>query len=156
MKALRYTLLVLFMAVASIGKAQFIDMEGFLKTPQVTVSTTQLNGTKWKLQGNTSGSIYEYTQSKNIWHHKDGSSFTYPYYLTDTPITSYEYSAFDHSKVGKKTKGGYMVTVNEKQKVVYCAAIRSFNKKKGIFVLKLVTEGLIGTGDGISTYEMVK
>ncbi len=156
MKTLRYILIIMFMAIASIIRAQFIDMEGFQKMPQVTISTTQLNGTKWKLQGNTSGSIYEYTYSKEIWHRKDGSSFAYPYYLTNTPITSCEYSTFDHSKVGKKTKGGYMVTVNEKQKVVYCAAIRSFNKKKGIFVLKLITEGLIGTGDGISTYEMVK
>lgn len=132
------------MAIASISMAQ------------VTVSTTQLNGTKWIIKGDTSGDIDEYTQSEEIWRRKDGSFSTYPYYLTDTPITSYEYSKFDYSKVGKNTKGRYIVNVNEKLKITYCASIQSFDKTKGVFVTKLVTEGLIGTGDGISDYEMVK
>ena len=132
------------MAIASISMAQ------------VTVSTTQLNGTKWIIKGDTSGDIDEYTQSEEIWRRKDGSFSTYPYYLTDTPITSYEYSKFDYSKVGKNTKGRYIVKVNEKLKITYCASIQSFDKTKGVFVTKLVTEGLIGTGDGISDYEMVK
>ena len=132
------------MATASISMAQ------------VTVSTSQLNGTKWRVKGSTSGSVYEYTMSQEIWRRKDGSFCTYPYYFTDTPITSYEYSAFDHSKVGKKTKGRYFVTANEILKITYCASIQSFDKTKGVFVLKLVTKGLIGTGDGIASYEMVK
>ena len=132
------------MAIASISMAQ------------VTVSTSQLNGTKWIIKGDTSGDIDEYTQSEEIWRRKDGSFSTYPYYLTDTPITSYEYSKFDYSKVGKNTKGRYIVNVNEKLKITYCASIQSFDKTKGVFVTKLVTEGLIGTGDGISDYEMVK
>ena len=132
------------MAIASISMAQ------------VTVSTSQLNGTKWKIKGSTSGNIDEFTQSQEIWRGKDGSFSMYPYYLTDTPITSYEYSAFDHSKVGKNTKGRYIVTVNEKLKITYCASIQSFDKTKGVFITKLVTTGLIGTGDGIDTYKMVK
>ncbi|MDD6671673.1 MAG: hypothetical protein PUE52_07665 [Prevotella sp.] len=132
------------MAIASISMAQ------------VTVSTSQLNGTKWIIKGDTSGDIDEYTQSEEIWRRKDGSFSTYPYYLTDTPITSYEYSKFDYSKVGKNTKGRYIVNVNEKLKITYCASIQSFDKTKGVFVTKLVTTGLIGTGDGISEYEMVK
>ena len=123
---------------------------------KVTVSTSQLNGTRWKIKGNANGSFYQYTASQKIWHRKDGSSFTYLYYLTDTPITSYEDSVFDYSKVGKQTKGRYIVTLNPKQKVVYCATIQSFDKKKGTFITKLVTKGLIGVGDGISTYEIVK
>ena len=123
---------------------------------QVTVSTSQLNGTKWRVKGSTSGSVYEYTMSQEIWRRKDGSFSTYPYYLTDTPITSYEYSEFDYSKVGKNTKGRYFVTANEILKITYCASIQSFDKTKGVFVLKLVTKGLIGTGDGIASYEMVK
>ena len=144
MQTLRTLLTGLFMAIASISMAQ------------VTVSTTQLNGTKWIIKGDTSGDIDEYTQSEEIWRRKDGSFSTYPYYLTDTPITSYEYSKFDYSKVGKNTKGRYIVNVNEKLKITYCASIQSFDKTKGVFVTKLVTEGLIGTGDGISEYEMVK
>ena len=123
---------------------------------QVTISTSQLNGTKWKIKGTSSGSVYEYSTSQSIWHRNDGSSFTYLYYLTDTPITSYEDSVFDYSKVGKQTSGRYIVILNPKQKVVYCVSIQSFDKTKGMFITKLVTKGLIGVGDGISTYEIVK
>ena len=144
MQTLRTLLTGLFMATASISMAQ------------VTVSTSQLNGTKWKIKGSTSGSVYEYTRSQEIWRRKDGSFSPYPYYLTDTPITSYEYSKFDYSKVGKNTKGRYIVSANEISKITYCVSIQSFDKTKGVFVLKLVTEGLIGTGDGICEYEMVK
>ena len=144
MKTLRIIIAALFLVIASSVMAQ------------VTVSTSQLNGTKWKIKGTSSGSVYEYSTSQRIWHRNDGSSFTYHYYLTDTPITSCEYSAFDNSKVGKQTKGRYIVTLNPKQKVVYCASIQSFDKKKGTFITKLVTKGLIGVGDGISTYEIAK
>ena len=144
MQTLRTLLTGLFMAIASISIAQ------------VTVSTSQLNGTKWKIKGDTSGDFDEYTMSQRIWRRKDGSFSTYPYYITDTPITSYEYSKFDYSKVGKNTKGRYIVSANEIMKITYCASIQSFDKTKGVFVLKLVTEGLIGTGDGICEYEMVK
>ena len=144
MKTLRIIIAALFMAISSSVMAQ------------VTVSTSQLNGTKWKIKGTSSGSVYEYSTSQKIWHRKDGSSFTYLYYLTDTPITSYEDSVFDYSKVGKQTSGRYIVTLNPKQKVVYCVSIQSFDKTKGMFITKLVTKGLIGVEDGISTYEMVK
>ena len=144
MQTLRTLLTGLFMAIASISMAQ------------VTVSTSQLNGTKWRVKGETSGNRDEYTLSHEIWRGKDGSFSTYPYYLTDTPITSYEYSKFDYSKVGKNAKGRYIVLANDVLKITYCASIQSFDKTKGVFVTKLVTEGLIGTGDGISEYEMVK
>ena len=144
MQTLRTLLTGLFMATASMSMAQ------------VTVSTSQLNGTKWIIKGDTSGDIDEYTMSQRIWRRKDGSFSTYPYYITDTPITSYEYSKFDYSKVGKNTKGRYIVSANEISKITYCVSIQSFDKTKGVFVTKLVTEGLIGTGDGISEYEMLK
>ena len=51
MQTLRTLLTGLFMATASISMAQ------------VTVSTSQLNGTKWKIKGSTSGDFDEYTQS---------------------------------------------------------------------------------------------
>lgn len=144
MKTLRIIIAALFMAIASSAVAQ------------VTVSTSQLNGTRWKIKGNANGSFDQYTASQIIWHRNDGSSFTYLYYLTDTPITSYEDSVFDYSKVGKQTSGRYIVTLNPKQKVVYCVSIQSFDKTKGMFITKLVTKGLIGVGDGISKYEIVK
>ena len=144
MQTLRTLLTGLFMATASMSMAQ------------VTVSTSQLNGTKWIIKGDTSGDFDEYTMSQRIWRRKDGSFSTYPYYITDTPITSYEYSKFDYSKVGKNTKGRYIVSANEIMKITYCASIQSFDKTKGVFVTKLVTKGLIGPSDGIDTYEMVK
>ena len=144
MKTLRNILSVLFMAVASVSMAQ------------VSISTSQLNGTKWRIEGSTSGSSYEYTMSQRIWHRRDSTFSVYPYYLTDTPITSYEYSRFDHSKVGRETSGRYLVTLNTKQKIVYCASIESYDKTKGVFVMKVVTQGLIGTSDGIDRYKMVK
>ena len=144
MQTLRTLLTGLFMATASMSMAQ------------VTVSTSQLNGTKWIIKGDTSGDFDEYTMSQRIWRRKDGSFSTYPYYITDTPITSYEYSKFDYSKVGKNTKGRYIVSANEISKITYCVSIQSFDKTKGVFVVKLVTKGLIGTGDGICEYEMLK
>ena len=118
MKTLRIIIAALFMAISSSVMAQ------------VTISTSQLNGTKWKIKGTSSGSVYEYSTSQRIWHRNDGSSFTYLYYLTDTPITSYEDSVFDYSKVGKQTSGRYIVILNPKQKVVYCVSIQSFDKTK--------------------------
>ena len=144
MQTLRTLLTGLFIATASISMAQ------------VTVSTSQLNGTKWKIKGSTSGSVYEYTQSQEIWRRKDGSFSTYPYYITDTPITSYEYSKFDYSKVGKNAKGRDIILANDVLKITYCDSIVAFDRTKGVYVTKLVTKGLIGTGDGMCTYEMVK
>ena len=126
MKTLRIIIAALLMAISSSVMAQ------------VTVSTSQLNGTRWKIKGNANGSFDQYTASQIIWHRNDGSSFTYLYYLTDTPITSYEDSVFDYSKVGKQTSGRDIVTLNPKQKVVYCVSIQSFDKTKGMFITKLV------------------
>ena len=70
MKTLRIIIAALFLVIASSVMAQ------------VTVSTSQLNGTKWKIKGTSSGSVYEYSTSQRIWHRNDGSSFTYLYYLT--------------------------------------------------------------------------
>ena len=63
---------------------------------------------------------------------------------------------FDYSKVGKTKKGSYMVSINEKMGIVYCASIESFDKKKGVLVIKVVTQGLIGASGGIERYKLVK
>ena len=60
MKTLRIIIAALFMAIASSAVAQ------------VTVSTSQLNGTRWKIKGNANGSFYQYPASQKIWHRKDG------------------------------------------------------------------------------------
>lgn len=144
MQAIRKFLIVLFMAVASTAVAQ------------QTISISELVNTKWRVENNWISDYKEYTLTEIIWKRKDGSFFKYPYYLTDTPVTSHDKSAFDYSKVGKTKKGSYMVSINEKMGIVYCASIESFDKKKGVFVVKVVTQGLIGASGGIERYKLVK
>lgn len=143
MQAIRSFLIVLFMAVASTAVAQ------------QTISISELVNTKWRVENNWISDYDEYTLTEIIWKRQDGSFFKYPYYLTDTPVTSHDKSAFDYSKVGKTKKGSYIVSINEKMGIVYCSSIESFDKKKGVFVTKLVTQGLIGSG-GIDRYKLVK
>ena len=144
MQAIRSFLIVLFMAVASTAVAQ------------QTISISELVNTKWRVENNWISDYKEYTLTEIIWKGKDGSFFKYPYYLTDTPVTSHDKSAFDYSKVGKSKKGSYMVSINEKMGIVYCASIESFDKKKGVLVIKVVTQGLIGASGGIERYKLVK
>ena len=144
MQAIRSFLIVLFMAVASTAVAQ------------QTISISELVNTKWRVENNWISDYKEYTLTEIIWKRKDGSFFKYPYYLTDTPVTSYDKSAFDYSKVGKTKKGSYMVSINEKMGIVYCASIESFDKKKGVLVIKVVTQGLIGASGAIERYKLVK
>ena len=40
--------------------------------------------------------------------------------------------------------------------IVCCASIESFDKKKGVLVIKVVTQGLIGASGGIERYKLVK
>lgn len=144
MQAIRSFLIVLFMAVASTAVAQ------------QTISISELVNTKWRVENNWITDYDEYTLTEIIRKRKDGSFFKYPYYLTDTPVTSHDKSAFDYSKVGKSKKGSYMVSINEKMGIVYCASIESFDKKKGVLVIKVVTQGLIGASGGIERYKLVK
>ena len=144
MQAIRSFLIVLFMAVASTAVAQ------------QTISISELVNTKWRVENIRISDYKEYTLTKIIWKRKDGSFFKYPYYLTDTPVTSHDKSAFDYSKVGKTKKGSYIVFINEKVGGVYCVSIESFDKKKGVLVIKVVTQGLIGASGGIERYKLVK
>ena len=144
MKTLRIIIAALFMAISSSAVAQ------------QTISISELVNTKWRVENNWISDYKEYTLTEIIWKGKDGSFFKYPYYLTDTPVTSYDKSVFDYSKVGKSKKGSYMVSINEKMGIVYCSSIESFDKKKGVLVIKVVTQGLIGASGGIERYKMVK
>ena len=144
MQAIRSFLIVLFMAVASTAVAQ------------QTISISELVNTKWRVENIRISDYDEYTLTEIIWKRQDGSFFKYPYYLTDTPVTSHDKSAFDYSKVGKSKKGSYMVSINEREGVVCCVSIESFDKKKGVLVIKVVTQGLIGASGGIERYKLVK
>ena len=143
MKTLRIIIAALFMAISSSAVAQ------------QTISISEWVNTKWSVENNWISDYDDYTLTEIIRKRTDGSFFKYPYYLTDTPVTSHDKSAFDYSKVGKTKKGSYIVLINEKVGGVYCASIESFDKAKGVFVTKLVNQGLIGAG-GIDRFKMVK
>ena len=79
---------------------------------QVTISTSDLIGTKWQLtdtDDTRSKPFYEFALKSALWHCSDGTTFSYPYYLSASIPT-----AFDSTKVGKKTKGCYYIEYNPK------------------------------------------
>lgn len=118
---------------------------------QVVISTSDLKGTKWQLAidyDNQSKDYYEYTKGAEVWHRSDGSTFEYPYYLSNSQPTK-----FDHTKVGVTTKGCYIVELNPKMGDLYCYLILSFDKKDGTMVLKEVFNA--GGSGGSSTHILI-
>ena len=103
---------------------------------QITISTSDLNGTKWQTArqyDNQSKDYFEYTQRVKIWHGSDGSTFEYPYYLSKSKQTK-----FDYTKVGKSTEGNYYVEIDPKSGEIYCCSIKYFSKTDGKMVLKYI------------------
>ena len=101
---------------------------------QVTISTSDLAGTKWqttKQYDDQSKVYYEYTKEAMIRHKSNGGISTYPCYLSNTIPTK-----FDNDKVGVITKGCHIIEYNTKLDVLYCYSIKSFNKKDRIMVLE--------------------
>ena len=113
---------------------------------QVTVSRSELVGTKWQLDDdyyNHSSEYYEFTKKAFIWHRDDGKTSSYPFYLSNTIPTK-----FDSKKVGVSTQGRYYIKYNTKMDYLYCFAITYFDKSKGIMILKRETpEDVIGLTD---------
>ncbi|MDE5986186.1 MAG: hypothetical protein K2H16_02745 [Prevotella sp.] len=123
---------------------------------QVRISIADLNGTTWKIKGDPSDNFKKFTSKREVWYQKDGSLlFSYPYYLTDKPITSPERSAFDYSKVGKGTKGCYIMSINDKVGTTYCFRIKYFDKSAGIMETRLITDRIIGISYD-TTYILIK
>ena len=102
---------------------------------QVTISTSDLTGTKWQLEEDYNDKAKDYDEySKDgikIWHQEDGGTFSYPYYLSSSIPTK-----FDTSKVGKNTKGCYIVEYNPKVENLSVFSIQYFNKTDGTMILK--------------------
>lgn len=121
---------------------------------QVTISTSDLIGTKWQLtdtDDTRSKPFYEFALKSALWHCSDGTTFSYPYYLSASIPT-----AFDSTKVGKRTKGCYYTKYNSKMDCFYCYAIKSFNKSTGKMVIKRVyPTDVIGLTDTF-TFIMMK
>ncbi|MGM9713997.1 MAG: hypothetical protein ACI3Y5_07785 [Prevotella sp.] len=141
------------MPTKSILLSMFLAMTSMCMA-QVRISTSDLNGTKWRIKNSPQGH-YVYTAKKQIWYDEDGDSHSYPYYLTDQPIYSYEGSLFDHSKVGKGTKGCYKVIYVDVSDVIFCYSIEQFDKEKGVMACKMVSKECFGSGTVID-YVLIK
>ena len=112
---------------------------------QVTVSRSELVGTKW-----VTSEVYEshssldyatdfvFTKDAVVVHSEFGSTYRHPFYLSNTIPTK-----FDFKKVGVSTKGCYYNEYLD-EKHFCCWAIMSFDKSKGIMTLELQNEKFIG------------
>ena len=118
---------------------------------QVTVSRSELVGTKWQLDDdyyNHSSEYYEFTKKAFIWHRDDGTIVSYPFYLSNT-ITA----KFDSKKVGVTTNGCYLNKYLD-EKHFTCFSIMSFDKSNGIMIHKrIIPKDVIGLTD---TFTFIK
>jgi len=115
---------------------------------QVTVSRSELVGTKWQVSEvyeRHESSYYEFTNKAFIWHCNDGTTHSSPFYLSKTIPTR-----FDSTKVGVSTKGCYIIEYNDKLDYFYCYAIMSFDKSSGEMTLKLMNKDVIGLSDTVT------
>ena len=120
---------------------------------QVTISTSDLIGTKWQLLENYeshSSAYYEFTKDALIWHCNDGDTISYPYYITNAKPEK-----FLMTKVGVIANGGYFAKHIDNG-IFYCYAIIRFDKTAGKMVHKRVyPTKVIGLTDTF-TYILMK
>ena len=114
---------------------------------QVTVSKSELVGTKWQISEvyeRHESAYYEFTKEKFIWHRDDGTTWPSSFYLSNTIPEK-----FDSTKVGVSTSGCYFNKYINKDHFT-CYAILSFDKSKGEMVLELKNEKFIGPDDPVT------
>ena len=115
---------------------------------QVTVSRSDLVGTKWQLSVDyvsQSSEFYEFTKKTLIWHREDGRTGSPPFYYLSNKIPD----KFDSKKVGVTTNGCYLNKYLD-EKHFTCYAITIFDKSKGKMVLELKNEKFIGPNKPIT------
>ena len=115
---------------------------------QVTVSRSELVGTKWQLDDDYydhSSEYYEFTKKAFIWHREDGRTGSPPFYYLSNKIPD----KFDSKKVGVTTNGCYLNKYLD-EKHFCCYAITIFDKSKGKMVLELKNEKFIGPDEPIT------
>ena len=114
---------------------------------QVTISRSELVGTKWQLSvdyESHSSEYYEFTKKEFIWHRDDGTTGPSSFYLSNTIPAE-----FNSTKVGVSTKGCYLNKYISKDHFT-CYAIITFDSSKGIMVLELKNEIFIGPNDPVT------
>ena len=112
---------------------------------QVTVSRSELVGTKWvtseDYESHSSldyASDFVFTKDAIVEHSERGSTNRHPFYLSNTIPTK-----FDFKKVGVSNKGCYYNEYLDENHFC-CWAIMSFDKSKGIMTVELKNEQFIG------------
>ena len=112
---------------------------------QVTVSRSELVGTKWVTSEDYEShssldytSDFIFTKDAIVEHSERGSTNRHPFYLSNTIPTK-----FDFKKVGVSTKGCYYNEYLD-EKHFCCWAIMRFDKSKGIMTVELKNEKFIG------------
>lgn len=127
---------------------------------QTTVTLSELKNTSWiivKIEDRIVESNEKFIFSKEnmILHttlYDETISFTYNYYLTSTLPTKY-----DSSKVGKSTRGCYIVRYNPKWDSFIYYIIKTFDKSTGTMILlpRSIEEPIGGMAKEIK-YKLVK
>lgn len=120
---------------------------------QVTITKSDQIGTKWHISedyDSQSSDYYEFSNKAVIWHRGDGTTFYYPFYLSTTIPTK-----FDFTKVGVNNKGCYYIEYSPKIDYFYCYAIMTFDKSKRKMIHKLMNQDVIGLSDTV-TYTLKK
>lgn len=130
---------------------------------QVTVSTSQLNGTEWQQESIcVNGRIAKdstiittikfdmtsYVNSAYFSRINKNSCLQYPYYISDKEPS---YTYFDSSKVGVNNVGKYIVYYNDKLNEVLYETIISFNDDEMVLFHKALDDY-----DVYVTYKRVK
>lgn len=114
---------------------------------QVTISRSELVGTKWQISEvyeRHESAYYKFTKEEFIWHRDDGTTWPSSFYLSNTIPEK-----FDSTKVGVSTSGCYFNKYINKDHFT-CYAILSFDKSKGEMVLELKNEKFIGPDDPVT------
>lgn len=139
-----------------------------MSNAQVTVSTSQLNGTEWQLVSRTISGETLYPEDGDVTTVKYNMSsysdscyygmiemdrvFQRPYYISDTEPS---YTYFDRSKVGVNATGKYIVDYNDKINEVDYWTVISFNTDEMVLFHK-AKEGYIPGLDVYRTLRRVK
>lgn len=117
---------------------------------QVSVSLKELSGTKWKIVDTEDELILHITEYTNSYTKTTTtfktigreSSVQNKYYLSD-----YIPSSFEHSRVGKSTRGKYMVLYNSVLNTFAYVVIKQFDSKRGMMVIHRPARSGVTPGD---------
>lgn len=118
----------------------------------ITISTSDLDGIKFQpFVDYAKGSInyYEFNETQITWYFDNGSDCSlYKYYLSETIPAK-----FDFSKVGKNTKGCFLIVYDTKKSKFTCYSISSFSPQSS-FNVRPVTKD--SESSGTIDYRIIK